>query len=72
MFGKLVPPWKAFLHLWFMHGMHSMHNTSCLFIFLRELHLMKGPDTEGISVVCSSDILEQYNISKLACDILFG
>ena len=39
-----------------------------LFIVLREYHLMKGPDNEAIfSVVCSSDILEQHDIS--ACDI---
>ena len=35
------------------------------YIVLRELHFMKGPDTEAIfSVVCSSDILELHNIIK--------
>ena len=39
--------------------------SASLFIDLRKLHLMKGPDTEGIfSVACSSDILEQHNIIK--------
>ena len=36
-----------------------------LFIVLRELHLMKVPDTQAIfSVVCSSNIVEEHNIIK--------
>ena len=41
----------------------SVSATQFFFIVSRELHLMKGPESEAIvSVVCSSNILRQHNI----------
>ena len=47
-------------------------SNAVLFVVLRELHLMKGLDTEAIfSVVCLNEIIKKHNI-KAPWDTFFG